>query len=539
MKRFLKIASALIAIFVLAVIALFVLVDANQFRPLLEAQLTQALQRSVHLGDIQLSLLSGGASSSELTISDDPAFGAQPFLKSGLLEIGVDIPVLIFSRALHVRALTIDDAEVMLIRKADGSWNFSSLGVPQQPTAAVPVPAPEPAPVQAAVAAPTNASTELSINLIRVDKARVHLLDGATKHDLQNVNFELRDFSPRSKMPFSLDAEVLGGGKFDLKGTAGPLAMNVAETPFLTEIKIEDLDFGSGAPDGLLQVQGKASSDGTKASVTAALVIDRLKLSKAGTPATQPLTLNLVLAHDLKTRQGTLSGSTVKLGSAAANLDGNYDFGNDATAMDLSVEGSSMPLEELAVFLPAMDVQLPAGSSLKGGTISANISARGRGNVSTSKGMVKIENTRLEHFSLGSQLGVLRQFVNLPASASTDIALASADFENGGTGTRLRNIRLAVPELGELTGEGTVSPAHELNLRMKAAIRNVNLPFVVRGTSSSPSFQADLGRITKAQVQEAIRDPEGAAKKGNSIVNKAKGLLDFFKRGSKKDNEKK
>jgi len=141
MKRFLKVVAALIAVFILAAGAFFFLVDANQFRPRLEAQLSEALQRSVHLGDLHLSLLSGGASSSEMTISDDPAFSGQPFLKSGLLEIGVDLPALIFSRKLHVRALTIDDAEVALIRKTDGSWNFSSLGTASPAPAAAQVPA--------------------------------------------------------------------------------------------------------------------------------------------------------------------------------------------------------------------------------------------------------------------------------------------------------------------------------------------------------------------------------------------------------------
>ena len=73
---------------------------------------------------------------------------------------------------------------------------------------------------------------------------------------------------------------------------------------------------------------------------------------------------------------------------------------------------------------------------------------------------------------------------------------------------------------------------------MNAAIRSVNVPFFVRGTSSNPSFQADMGRIAKDQVQEALKDPEGAAKKGNSIVDKAKGLLDFFKRPKKESGQK-
>ena len=60
MKRFLKIVAIVIAVLVVIAIAIPFFIDANAFRPKLEAELTDALGREVKVGNLSLSLLSGG-----------------------------------------------------------------------------------------------------------------------------------------------------------------------------------------------------------------------------------------------------------------------------------------------------------------------------------------------------------------------------------------------------------------------------------------------------------------------------------------------
>jgi AsmA protein len=528
MKRFLKILAAVVAVLVLTIAALVFFVDVNRFRPGLETQLSLALQRPVHLGDLRLSLFAGGASSSELTISDDPAFSSEPFLKSGLFEVGVDFSALIFSRELRARSITINDASITLIRKQDGTWNFSTLGV-APPTVPAP-PTAEPPP-------PEPPKAELSVNSIRIDKARVHLIDSGATHDFQKVDFELRDFAPAATMPFSLTGEPLGGGKIDIGGKAGPLSSIVALTPFDAKVQIEGWDLDPGGIDGVVQFQGSANSNGKTAAVTGAMVIDKVQLSKNGKPATRPMAMNLALAHDLKTNSGSLGPSTLKLGSATANLKGTYNSGSIPTS-DLVLSGEALPFDEVVQFLPAMDVQLPTGASLKGGTVTANITVQSRGAASTTKGTAKIENTRLENYDLVSKFNPLQHLAGVSSGSSTDLVLVFAVFENNVNGTQVRNIRVDVPSLGQVTGEGSVSPEHALNFRMKAAKRSATIPFSIRGTSSNPTFQADVRQIAK-DPPSAVETSPAEAKKGNPIVNKAKGLLDFFKRNPKKDDKQK
>ena len=73
---------------------------------MLEERLTAALGREVKIGDLKLSLFSGGASASDVTIADDPAFSKEPFLRAKELAVGVELWPLIFSRQLNVTSLT-------------------------------------------------------------------------------------------------------------------------------------------------------------------------------------------------------------------------------------------------------------------------------------------------------------------------------------------------------------------------------------------------------------------------------------------------
>jgi len=43
------------------------------------------------------------------------------------------------------------------------------------------------------------------------------------------------------------------------------------------------------------------------------------------------------------------------------------------------------------------------------------------------------------------------------------------------------------------------------------AIFGQNVPFLVQGTSSNPSFKADLKGVAGQKLQQAIKNPEGAA----------------------------
>ena len=124
----LKIIGIVVAVLLLVVIALPFLINVNSFRPKLESALTEALGREVKVGNLSLSILSGSVSAEDLSIADDPAFSKDPFIRAKSLKVGVEVMPLIFSKALHVTDITLDQPEIALLRDASGKWNFSSLG---------------------------------------------------------------------------------------------------------------------------------------------------------------------------------------------------------------------------------------------------------------------------------------------------------------------------------------------------------------------------------------------------------------------------
>ena len=127
-KKPLMIVGGIVVVLFLIILALPLFINANQFKPTLQTQLGSALGRSVGVGDISLSIISGGVTVSDVSIGDDPAFSKSPFLTAKAVSVGVEMLPLIFSKKLEVRSLTVKDPEVNLIHAANGTWNYSSLG---------------------------------------------------------------------------------------------------------------------------------------------------------------------------------------------------------------------------------------------------------------------------------------------------------------------------------------------------------------------------------------------------------------------------
>ncbi|MGH7836937.1 MAG: AsmA family protein, partial [Candidatus Binataceae bacterium] len=135
-RKPLVIIGAIVVIVVIIILALPLFVNANQFKPELESQLTIALGRTVDIGNITLAIFSGGVTVDNVAIADDAAFSRASFLQARKLTVGVELIPLIFSRRLEVRSVTIVDPQVTLLKTSAGIWNFSTLGTSSASNAA-------------------------------------------------------------------------------------------------------------------------------------------------------------------------------------------------------------------------------------------------------------------------------------------------------------------------------------------------------------------------------------------------------------------
>jgi AsmA protein len=553
MKRVFKIVAAILVLLLAALLALPFLIDVNRFRPYLENELGQVLHRTVKIGDIKLALMQGGVAASDLSISDDPDYSKEPFLTAKALNIGVDMKTLVFERKLHVKEVTIDGADVTLIQKDNGDWNFSSLAAssPEAERAGTTQPAPVPA--------ANDGSLDLSVQAVRITNSRVRLFQNPDKHEFNDVNFELKDFSKTTAMPFTLSADAGGAGKIKIDGKAGPIpSNNTAETPFNANIQIDGLNLaksGFTSPSsgfaGDLTFKGDVNSDGKTAAAKGAVTIDKLKISKTGAVAPRPVAANIAIAHDLKTRRGNIARSTLKLGSASANISGSYALGGASPSINATLDAPNMPLNELVAFLPTFDIVLPTGATLDGGTVSVDATARGPASDPNATGTFKIENTTLKGYDLGSKLRFIQQLAGIATSPTTQITLASVKFDSDPTARNIREIILNAPTIGQLSGSGVISPKHDLDFKMKAVVKTggvlaaalaqrgetTTVPFSIRGNASNPIFTPDVKALANEKIQQVIKNPEGAVKNAKDAADTARGIINLFKKAPKQETK--
>src|SRR6478752_3094907 len=138
MKRLLVISGIIVAVLLLVVALVPLFINVDSFRPDLEKKLSAALNRSVHIGKLEASIFSGGASASDISIADDPAFNRGPFLRASSVKVGLELMPLIFSKQFKVTSLTVQKPEITLLKNAAGKWNYSTVGAGKQESSPAP-----------------------------------------------------------------------------------------------------------------------------------------------------------------------------------------------------------------------------------------------------------------------------------------------------------------------------------------------------------------------------------------------------------------
>jgi AsmA protein len=543
MKRIARVLVIALGLLIVVLVSLPFLINANQFRPMLEAKLSQGLGREVKLGDLKFSVLSGGVTASDLSIADHPAFSKAPFVRAKSLTVTAELWPFIFSRKLHVTGLTIDQPEIVLLQSAPGQWNFSNLGA-QSPVAADAVPA--------------SGKLDLSVQLIKVSGGRLSVgrINSHTKPlVLDKVDFELRNFSPASVMPFTLSAKVAGGGDVKLSGKAGPIhAQGVVLTPVDASLKVTHLDLiASGLMDassgigGLLSVDGSGISNGSNLEVKGRIKADQLKLAKGGSPARRAVEFDFTVDHDLQHGAGSLRRGDVHIGSAVAALTGTYAQHGESTILNANLSGHGMPIPELEAMLPALNIELPQGSTLQGGTASVRLAMAGALEHLTAKGSLSLDHTRLTGFDLGSKMAVMEMLAGIKRSPNTEIETLSGNVATNPESTSIDDLKLIAPAIGELTGAGVISASHALDFKMRINLHtsgvvmaamghqgDTSVPFMVQGTASNPVFKPDMKSIASEQLKGLAAGELNKQLGGSNAGKAVGGLLQGLLGGKKK-----
>jgi AsmA protein len=515
-KLWIRVAAAAAALVLVVLVLIPFMVNAETFRPALEEQLTSALGRKVSLGPLSFSLISGSLKAKNISIADDPAFGSTPFLQAKQLSIRVETVALLFHRQVRVTELTIDSPAIQLIQTKAGAWNFSSLGGTSAGVAAL----------------PTSGIPDLAVSELKIQDgvATVSSLPARGKPFVYSgIGLAVQHLSLTESFPFQLLATLPDKGTLELKGNAGPLAANdAADTPFSANLQLKHFDpVAAGAIEAgqrvsmIVDLNAQAASDGKTLTSSGKIQADRLHLARTGAPATKPVDISYEVSMSLATRAGQISELAVHAGQVAAHAKGTFEVTGEAILVDLQISAASLPIDQLEQLLPAVGVTLPKGSSLQGGTLTANLVVKGPATDPVIAGPFEVDGTKLAGFDIGTRMEGMDPFRG--SGGGTEIRTLRADLTSSPETTRFANIYADLPQVGTATGEGSVSSSEALDFQLLAKFNpdtgigavagkavnavsglarmfvksktNGAIPVTVAGTASDPKIHVKVGAM--------------------------------------------
>jgi len=517
MKRLLTITGIVIAVIVVVILLLPLFINVDSFRPDVEKKLSVALGRQVQIGKISASFFSGGAQADNISISDDPAFSKDPFLRASSLKIGLKLVPLIFSRQLQVTSLTIDSPDIHLLSNPAGKWNYSSLGTSEQSAKQSASQGAKPNPgIKPGEPTPSSAASDFSVEKLEIQngKIRVAQTTGQSvgkEHAYDKVNLTASSISAHSTIPFHLTAVTPGGGSLDVQGEAGPLdPQDTSNTPFNAKLTLQHADLAATglfdpALAGVVDFDGTVKSDGHHLVSEGKAKGTSLKLVKGGSPSRRPISVDYKSAYALDSDSGTVNAS-VHTGNSTANANGMLNARGQTTTAHVKVSGNNMAVNDVEGLLPAFGISLPSGASLQGGTINMDFDAQGPLDALVINGPVKITGMHLTGFNLSSKLGAIARFTGIQASNDTLIQTFSSLLHVAPAGVKADNILLDMPSIGQITGNGIINENQTLDFKMllklvngggmlgqltsiTSNVQNKGIPFTIEGTTSNPTFR--------------------------------------------------
>ncbi len=532
MKRWTKFLLALVGLVVVAIVSISLFVNANSLRPAIERQLTTALGRSVKVGDLRLSIFPASLIAKDLSVADDLSFSAAPFLTAKEFRIGVSLRTLIFARRLNLRSFQIESPQITVIRAANGTWNFSSIGCLRASNAVA---------SGSATDATSGISKDPASELTDLSVGRIVIEDGHVTASLpahgqpavyDHVNLTALDFSFGSQFPVELSA-TLRDGSIHVTGRVGPINRDdTATSPVDAQVSAKRLDpvaAGFLNPNVglslLADIDMHAASDGQILTTSGTVHIHNLKLRKGAAAAAKPLDLTYRGTYRLKENTGQIEDATVKIGNAAIHANGTYQavaFDAEDPLLNLKISGQNLLIDELQPLMTAAAIRLPNGSVLEGGTLSMDLAIKGQARSLDITGPIALDNTRLVGFDIGSKIHGIAALSGVKTGDTTDFENLRVKVRITDAGIVADKINAVITGMGELTGSGTVSPADQLdfNLTVKGApVKGISkvgvglltklnglggrsgngsgVPMHVTGTSEEPYITADVGGIVR------------------------------------------
>lgn len=455
MKKFSLIILTPILLIVLAVAALLLFVDPNQFKPLIVEQTKKHTQLDLTIeGDIGWKFFpSIGFTLGRTTLSNPQGFSSPNMLSVD--EVGLDISVLpLLDKELQVGNVTLKGAQIYLETKADGSSNLDVFTAPAtEETAAAEQASTETAPAETAPAEPWT----ISLQGANIENALLEIKDDSaglyTKLEKVNLNVASFEFDQWTPVTFSFEG-VNNEQKFAISGQA-----NAKTNADFTDYQIKDVSVNGSfsQPDFDLQ--------------KFELNLDQFAL---GSFANVKLTAN-----------GVAAGNKFDMSTALqAKLEKDLKtFAVQEVALQASLDGPELDIERVTLDLNRFSFGEPGtfqfGLKSKLADMTQNLVASGNLLVDEAISKVSVNSLQMNGTVEGKALPQTPMSIGLESDLSFDLnkshldlvlaKLALNDLQfDGSTQVTLADIpkvrfKLHSPEINvdEWTGAGEQAPAEQ------------------------------------------------------------------------------
>ncbi|HEX6791324.1 MAG TPA: AsmA family protein [Candidatus Krumholzibacteria bacterium] len=302
-KKILIIVGAVVAVFaiVLVIVAANLNKIINSRKGELLAKAKAQTGRDITVGDVGVTFWPGiGASVADVVVSEDPAFGTEPFVRAKQVVVNVKLLPLLQKR-VEVKRLILDEPNIIVIKQDAKTFNFTSMVAAASPPSAT------------GAAKPKNSSMAAALAFADIKNGTLRYVDRvkATDRTIRDIDFTASNVGIGKKLDAKLDAAVFGEKQdVHLDAEAGPIpapgnkeamrAMPLDVTFELDPVAVATLMAatakpGQPAPQPIPgDVQGKAKLTGTmgeanleELNVEAALLGAKepnVKLSASGGP---------------------------------------------------------------------------------------------------------------------------------------------------------------------------------------------------------------------------------------------------------------
>jgi uncharacterized protein involved in outer membrane biogenesis len=368
-KRFVVIA-VLVLVAVVLIAGFVVAGNVDHYRPRVQAELQQKLNRPVTLGHLGLKLFPLSIRVDGLQIGESPEFSTgHPFAVANQVFVGVSLFSLIRGNP-EAGELVLDKPKIELVRNTAGVWNYSTLG---------------------SSSGSSGGQTNLPLSNLQINDGQVGYTDQMNNQPravYDHIDLKLSGFAPAKQFGIELAVHFPGTGNQTLafNGKAGPLEQgkNAGLPPISGRVKLDQVSlsavnrFSAGAlppqTDTVASGQADINSNGNTLACKGDLKLENTVVH--GAKIDYPIEADYNLSEDRKQEKIQIQSAVLKLGPTTLNVSGDVDAGAKPMNLNLKLVTKDSSITELAKLAGALGVAFNPAYQVKG-TVSMDVTAKG------------------------------------------------------------------------------------------------------------------------------------------------------------------